>query len=254
MVTRPGGAETEVGDDFRVPAENPATFPGRIRLLVGEGTQRAYAKKWDISLGTLTNYLSGVTEPNRAVLERIAVAENVRIEWLVTGAGPMRAANPVSTEVPTISTEPGCSPIPAIRVALVPRYAVAASAGPGREPLSEEPVDRMVFDLRLLDSIGVSATSCFLMNVAGDSALPTLADGALILVDRTHRTPFDTGLYVLRIANDLYIKRLQQLASGGLRLISDNPVYPPDEVAPADLANVTIIGRVVWPSATPRRA
>ena len=92
------------------------------------------------------------------------------------------------------------------------------------------------------------------MSVGGDSALPTLTDGASIMVDRSLRNPpFDAGLYVLRIANDLYIKRLQQLASGGLRLISDNPLYPPDEVAPADLPNVTIIGRVVWPSATPRR-
>ena len=156
MVTRQNEAETEVGDDFRVPAENPATFPARIRLLVGAGTQRAYANKWDISLGTLTNYLSGVTEPNRAVLERIAIAENVRIEWLVTGAGPMRAADPTAPDVATITTEAGTPPIPSVRVALVPRYSVAASAGPGREPLSEEPVDRMVFDVRILEALGAS--------------------------------------------------------------------------------------------------
>jgi hypothetical protein len=124
----------------------------------------------------------------------------------------------------------------------IPRLALGASAGPGTLADAELAGDRLRFSQRWLRTLGLDPAHLSVIEVAGDSMVPTLHDGDEILVDRSPRAWRD-GIHVVRIDDVLLVKRLAQGAAGMIRVISDNPAYPSAERARAD---VTIIGQVVW--------
>jgi phage repressor protein C with HTH and peptisase S24 domain len=74
---------------------------------------------------------------------------------------------------------------------------------------------------------------------------PTLFDGDVVLVDRNDAMPKD-GVYVLRIEDNLFVKRLSRLPNNKIEVISDNPSYSKYEI---DLkkppTNFQVIGRVL---------
>lgn len=247
-------------DRLGVGGGQPTDFHDRLRALVGDQSIREYAKRLGVNYQTVANYLTGTTEPNRAVLDRIAQLHGVRLDWLVAGRGPMRdgaeTADPAAAPEASapLARRFGVEPVGwGGEIVQVPVYEVRVSAGPGSGLAEERPTDFMAFDHRFLAQIRANPASLVVVTVSGDSAEPTLEEGSLVLVDRSRTQPRDGGLYVLRIGDDLFLKRVQPLASGGLRLISDNPVYPPDEVSEVDLPRVHIIGRVAWPPVPARR-
>lgn len=131
----------------------------------------------------------------------------------------------------------------------VPRYDVGASAGPGALNDSERAGAAIAFRtdwLRQAASGSPSALS--VIRVAGDSMVPTLSDGDDILVDSADAAPrLRDGIYVLRIEDQLLVKRIAISPAGGPRFIilSDNSsLYPP--LTDCDPASVNVIGRVIW--------
>jgi len=72
---------------------------------------------------------------------------------------------------------------------------------------------------------------------------PTVDEGDLVLVDRRETRVRDDGIYVLRVGNDLSIKRIQRLPDGSLAIRSDNSAYERLIAAP-DM--VALLGRVIW--------
>jgi Peptidase S24-like len=131
-------------------------------------------------------------------------------------------------------------------LALVPRFALGASAGPGSLSEDEAPLGQFAFDPAWLRALGVSPTKLSMISVAGDSMLPTLSDGDDIMVDQADGAAgVRDGIYVLRMDDALLVKRLApNPATRRFAITSDNPAYPdwPD----CDPAVVDIIGRVVW--------
>lgn len=81
--------------------------------------------------------------------------------------------------------------------------------------------------------------------VQGDSMSPTLRDGDQVLIDASQQSFQKEGLYVLRLASCLYVKRvLIHPSSKRLTVKSDNPLFECwTDVEPAD---IVIIGRVIW--------
>lgn len=66
-------------------------FGARLRAIApNRGDLRKLAEKTDINVRTLTRWASGQGEPQVTELRKIAIAEDVRLEWLVTGRGAMR--------------------------------------------------------------------------------------------------------------------------------------------------------------------
>ena len=81
--------------------------------------------------------------------------------------------------------------------------------------------------------------------VKGDSMEGVLSDGDNILVNHAATTPRD-GLFVLRINNDLMVKRVQSLP-GKLLITSVNPAYAPFEIDLAEIGEtLAIICREEW--------
>ncbi len=129
---------------------------------------------------------------------------------------------------------------------LIPRLAVGASAGAGAEPGDESPLAAIAFQANWVRSIASGRPEALsVISVAGDSMLPTLADGDHILVDADDRERLRDGIYVLRTDDALLVKRLSvNPATRRLTIRSDNDAYPSwDDCDPAGL---TVIGRVVW--------
>ena len=129
----------------------------------------------------------------------------------------------------------------------VPRYEIAASAGPGALEAGEARAMDLHFPPALLRRLGAGSPAALsLVRVAGDSMLPALGDGDDILVDRSDGTErLRDGVYVLRHEGTLLVKRVR-LARGGVSVLSDNKAYP--SWRDADPAAFAIVGRVIWAS------
>ncbi len=126
----------------------------------------------------------------------------------------------------------------------VPRLAVAASAGPGALDGSEAPFDSFRFSRKWLREQGLDGAQLSAIAVEGDSMEPVLRAGDEVLVDHA-RHSFRDGIHVVRRDETLLVKRVASLGNARFQLLSDNPAYPPIEVAADD---IEIIGRVVWKS------
>lgn len=128
----------------------------------------------------------------------------------------------------------------------VPRLDVGASAGPGAVAGDERPQARMAFQAQWLRRVASSPDALSIIQVDGDSMVPTLGDGDEILVDRGDAADrLRDGIYVLRIDDALIVKRIAlNPASRRFAIRSDNPAYP--SIPDCDPAAIDIIGRVVW--------
>lgn len=129
----------------------------------------------------------------------------------------------------------------------IPRTLARAAAGPGA--VAEDGLARpsMAFDAQWLKQLtAASAESLSMIRVQGDSMAPTLNDGDDILVDRAEAgQPLRDGIYVLRIEDNLLVKRLAVHPLGRTVTVqSDNPAYPDWPDCP--LETLHCIGRVIW--------
>ncbi len=125
----------------------------------------------------------------------------------------------------------------------VPRYALAASAGPGAVVGDERRALPFRFDARFLAGLGVRRDAASLIEVKGDSMRPTLIDGDTILIDHARRSIAPRGgVYAIRLDGMLGVKRLRTIGRE-VEVISDNADYA-TAIRAADA--VDVIGRVVW--------
>ncbi len=124
---------------------------------------------------------------------------------------------------------------------------VAASAGAGAAVLEEREGEPYYFRRSWVrDRLNATPENLRMIFVQGDSMEPTLCQGDMILVDITQKNPSPPGIFVLFDGLGLVAKRLEFLSHSkppSIRLLSDNPQYLPYERA---IAEVNIIGRVVW--------
>jgi len=134
---------------------------------------------------------------------------------------------------------------------MIRRYDVMASAGPGRVAESEDVVGQIAFSRRWLLQRGLSADLCGLICADGDSMHPLIPDGALLLVDFRPETVV-RGVYVVRLHDDVLVKRLTAAEGGPSRIVmsSANPNYPDRIIYGSELDDLHIIGRVAWWSMT----
>lgn len=121
---------------------------------------------------------------------------------------------------------------------------LGASAGPG-SLADDEFSGTMAFGPKWLKQLCNNPAKLSLISVDGDSMDPTLCDGDDIMVDHgAAEAPLRDGIYVLRMDDVLLVKRLAVGPAGKISIRSDNSQYPDwDDV---DVADVNIIGRVVW--------
>jgi len=128
----------------------------------------------------------------------------------------------------------------------VPRYDVAASAGPGTLVDDELMLGTETLDPVLARRLGLREGQAAMLRVRGTSMEPTLADGDHLVLRLDERRPDARGgVYVIRAGAALMVKRVAA-GQGGWRVTSDNPTADP-VTGPVEL-----VGRVVWRMGAPR--
>jgi phage repressor protein C with HTH and peptisase S24 domain len=131
--------------------------------------------------------------------------------------------------------------------ALVPRVAVSLSAGNGHLVDQELNLPPLAFRRDWLESKCVtSKNNLRVMDVAGDSMEPYLMDRDVVLIDIGQTEIRDHVVYAIAYDNELRIKRLSRRFDGGLKIRSDNPAYPDEELNPKQAGNIRVIGRMLW--------
>ncbi|RXF75202.1 helix-turn-helix transcriptional regulator [Hansschlegelia zhihuaiae] len=170
--------------------------------------------------------------PRADTAARIAKAEGVRLEWLVSGEGPKGSQE-----------SPGLAP----DLTLIPRLDVEAAAGTGSLAVNEEPVALLAFDTEWLRRRGINPKNAHVLTARGDSMEPTIRSGDILLVDTSIDRIEDAGIYIVRVGGLLLLKRIHVKMNRSLTLISDNKeVYPPEEISADEAVDLYVAGRVMW--------
>lgn len=185
--------------------------------------------------------------------------------WLETGIGPQRIGAEPEPEADggagsgtgagpgagpgagTVAASPHPAPQPAddAEYGLVPMVKARPAGGGGSLETDGAVEGYYAFRRAWLSRKGNPSTMR-LMRVTGDSMRPTLNDEDMVLVDESQKDVLEGKIYVVRIDDDIVVKRLGK-KPGSLVLISDNrDLYSPLDVPIHDDANLAIVGRVIW--------
>ncbi|SDG27391.1 Phage repressor protein C, contains Cro/C1-type HTH and peptisase s24 domains [Onishia taeanensis] len=167
----------------------------------------------------------------------------VDISYVITGSRPASgtAGAPAAyvvddgAQVASALSDPGAGYSP------VPMYDIEAAAGTGRAFDAENVETTLYFETNQLAAEGLDPVQLVGAKVRGDSMGETLRDGDQVLINRAQCKP--DGVFLIRMGDELRIKRIQRVAGGALMLISDNTHYPPELLKPQDMKDVEILGR-----------
>lgn len=86
-----------------------------------------------------------------------------------------------------------------------------------------------------------------IFEVTGDSMTPTLADSDLIMVNLADKDVRSGYIYLMRMEEELMVKRLENRPGGILLIRSDNPDYEDIPVSKNDpTVDIEVFGRMVW--------
>jgi phage repressor protein C with HTH and peptisase S24 domain len=210
-------------------------WPSADRLARATGVSPSAFRKW----------LKGEAEPSRERLVALAEAASVSVGWLARGEGPeprlQAVGQPSRTRGPSI--EAGIDPQEFV---LLPKRPEAAAAGPESPSL---PLSAEFIALRhdwVRSVLGVEPDRLLVETALGESMQPSIQDGDLLLVDTAEDRFRSFGVYVVEIAGERLVKRVQPKLDGSLTLISDNPAYEAEHIPPAQANDIHVIGRVVW--------
>jgi len=223
-----------------------------VRLRKRAGLSReALAREAGYSHGSSLQRYESEAEFKEPWLPR-KVAERLASALVGRGDPPIRRAEVIAlcgdTSPETALAVPGVGALLDIgetTYVSIPRYDARLSAGPGAlvDPQAE-PLGRNLFEQQWLAALTRAAPEHLaVLRVDGDSMQDTLSDGDWVLVDRSQTRIAREGIYALQVGDVTWVKRLTlNLRDQTIRIISDNPRYPVQELTEEELQP---LGRVV---------
>ena len=215
------------------------------------GGYSAVADKPGLPGRTLSRLLAG-QEPKMSHILDLASAASVRVEWLATGTGPMRADGSGFAEEPVAFAAAIPRPTRTDDV-LISRYDARAAAGLTATENTSYPVEKVLFSGDFIrNKLRRKPEHLALIECAGDSMEPTLLNGDELLVDTSPTNLRHGSIYILRVGGALLAKRVQPRLDGTVMILSDNPRYPPEIITPSEATPLDVIGEVLWRSGTLR--
>lgn len=231
------------------------TFLERLKSLWPDGVKPSdIYNKIDMSASGFNRVWKEGAVPTADYLVKIQEVTGCDLNWLLTGKGLPFADKSRPENVgafPVSNTGSGAvdtlgNPVDLREFVFIPRYSVEAAAGHGQAVNDEKPLFCMAFRRYWIENYVTRQTDKLsVIAVKGDSMEGILNHGDNILINHAETEPRD-GLYVLRIGNDLFVKRVQRMP-GKLLVTSANPHYAPFEI---DLSHtdddIAIVGRVEW--------
>jgi phage repressor protein C with HTH and peptisase S24 domain len=199
-----------------------------------------------VSPSAFRKWLRGEAEPSRERLVALAEAASVSVGWLARGEGPEPRLEGVGKPSRQHADPTRDAGLDIQRFVLLPKRPEAAAAGPETPAAPPGSEYLALRDDWIRRTFGIQPDKLLLETARGESMLPGIHDGDLLLVDTTEQQFHSFGVYVLEVAGERLVKRVQRKVDGSLTLISDNAAYEADHVPAAAAANIAVIGRVLW--------
>ncbi len=232
----------------------PRIVPTRLRKARTRAslTQTALAKRVGTASTQISMLESGNSTASLRNAARIAEALNVSTDYLVGRANDPRRTADLIHELQLAEQRHG-------RHKTTPKdehveddiaiLEVDTAAGAGALVGCEHVVGYRKFPRAWLQEQNLSADRCRLIRVAGNSMEPTLADKASILVDLARSERRDGKVVVIRIGEELVVKRTINDGEAGWMLVSDNADKTtwPNRPWPN---NAAVVGEVRWTERT----
>lgn len=197
---------------------------------------REVAEQARVNRSFVYDIMRGRSEnPNLEKLDLVAEALNVERNWLLHGIGDVDGESPIMED-------------PMGAFVSIASVQVRASMG-GGNLVADEVEDGEPYHFQrswILHDLKADPSNLRIMHVEGDSMMPTLHSGDVVLVDLSRTRPTPPGIFVLFDGMGLVAKRLENIPNHDppkVRVISDNTFYTPYERT-AD--EVNIIGRIRW--------
>jgi len=197
---------------------------------------REVAEQARVNRSFVYDIMRGRSEhPNLEKLDKVAEAIKVDRRWLLHGKGEVEGDEPVMDEEKEAFVA-------------VPSVEVTASMGGGKI-VADEVENGEPYHFKsswITHRLRANPANLRIMHVEGDSMMPTLHDGDVVLVDLARTLPTPPGIFVLFDGMGLVAKRLEHIPNSDpprVRIISDNTFYTPYERT-AD--EIKIIGRIRW--------
>ncbi len=136
----------------------------------------------------------------------------------------------------------------------IPRFNIQASEGGGALAEHAQVVEYLAFDVDFLRTrLRRDPKHLVLIEARGDSMEPTIRDGDILTVDIGPDLAVQhSQVHVIRVADDLIVKRLERRLDGGLIVHRDNARYAPETLARNQLDTLHILGRVLLVTTPPR--
>jgi phage repressor protein C with HTH and peptisase S24 domain len=214
---------TSLADRLRARCEQLSLHAGQVAELAEVNRSFVY----DIMRGRSEH-------PNLERLDRVAQVLKVERRWLLHGLGEVEGDSPIIED-------------PDQTFVAIPSVEVSASMG-GGNVVDEETQSKPYHFQRswIRHKLRARPADLRIMHVEGDSMMPTLHHGDIVLVDLARRAPTPPGIFVLHDGMGLVAKRLDHIPNTDpprVRIISDNPLYSPYE---GTAEEVNIIGRIRW--------
>lgn len=188
------------------------------------------------ALSSLQRWIAGEGMPAFDSIAMLANAKGVSLDWIATGKGEMLVGG--SKKVPAVDVEGVYS--------YVPLYDARCSAGHGSWTDGAQILTQLAFTTYSLRKQGLEPTRLSAIRVDGDSMEGLLSDGDTVVIDHGRNSLEGEAVYVIRLDDHLYAKRLQRQFDGAISIISQNKEYQPMVVPKERLEDLEIVGRVVW--------
>ncbi|MBN8124416.1 LexA family transcriptional regulator [Vibrio vulnificus] len=206
------------------------SFTNRLNEIKGDLSTKAFAEKCGVSNSVMARYLSGDTSPTLNALIKISRANNANIDWLA-GAENVSFENSRFLGASDFET--------------IPLYSAEASAGCGCFQHDDAIIGEHLILVEDLKRLGIKKEDACAIKARGDSMLPTLMDGDLLVVDTREQIGVYDGVYAISIDNQLLVKRLRyDISSQGYHIISDNPDHGNFLLPKEELSRLRVNGRI----------
>ena len=175
----------------------------------------------------------------RPAIDRLAeVARVLKVDrdWLIHGIGEVEGRSPFVEN-------------PDDAFIAIAHASVRPSMGGGAVVTEDGDTPGRAYHFRrswIRNRLRASPSQLRIMHVEGDSMMPTLHDGDVVLVDLARCMPTPPGIFVLFDGMGLVAKRLEHIPNSEppqVRIISDNTFYSPYERTAEE---IRIIGRIRW--------
>lgn len=210
---------------------------------------------------TINRLLKGTTEnPDLATVKKLADALRVPMAWLTDGPDdapiPSSAAQALPalhsnvSRVRQIVTYDSLDQIPNGDFVLIPHIDLNLATSPGEEPWKFAEKAPVPFVASFIKALGIQPKDAACISIDGRSMEPLLFHEDIAIIDLANKSiPSDGGVFAFAINDELMVKKLYRLPTGGVRIESRNSDYGPTfDLTKSQADSLWVIGRIRYRS------